>query len=487
MESLNRRDFLKYAGMGGALLLSNSAPMGILKNAFAEETKEVRLAASIAAVDIGSGKPLKAWTYNGDVPGPEIRVKEGETLHVFLKNSLPEETTIHWHGVPVPNKMDGVPDITQKPVQPGQSFTYEFKASVPGTYFYHTHVSYQLDQGLYGPLIIEPKREERSYDREYVLLFDDWAAVDGGGPEASRMGRTRPGMGMMGMGGMGGMMGMMRRQPRAGEPLQEPLYDAYVMNGKVFKASPPLHVKKGERVRLRIINAAAANTFVLRLAGHPLIITHADGLPVKPLEVDALRIGMGERYDVEFMANNPGRWQIYNLDDGSPAGGWSLGTVLYQGIASKSYNDDSMTRIRLNEYSLLEGIAKGYGKPVGKAEKIFRMTLSGGMMGSPYWTINGRVYPNTENITVRRNEHIRFEFFNMSMMAHPMHLHGHSFEVMDSGGKTGTRIRKDTLIIPAHMGNGAIEFIADNPGDWFHHCHNLYHMMGGMANVVKVA
>lgn len=479
---------MKYAGIGGALLLSNAGSTGILKNVYAEEAKELRLTASVTEVDIGIGKPLKAWTYNGDVPGPEIRVKEGEMLRVFLKNSLPEETTVHWHGVPVPNKMDGVPYVTQKPVQPGQSFTYEFKASPPGTYFYHSHFSYQLDQGLYGPLIIEPKREERSYDREYVLSFDDWAAVDGGGPEASKMGRTRPGMmGMDGMGMGGGMMGMMGRQPRAGEPLQEPIYDAYVINGKVFGASPPLKVKKGDRIRMRIINAAAATIFTLRLAGHSLTITHTDGRPIVPFEVDALRIGMGERYDVEFIANNPGRWQIYNLNDGSPVGGWSLGTVVYQGIESKSYNDDSMTRIRLNDYSLLEGIEESYWKPVGKVDKRSRMTLSGGMMGSPYWTINGRTYPNTENIPASRSEHIRFEYFNMSMMPHPMHLHGSHFEVMGSGGKTGTRIRKDTLIIPAHMGSGAIEFIADNPGDWLHHCHNLYHMMGGMANIVKVA
>jgi len=490
MENTTRRDFLKYAGIGGgALLLSSSAPTEILKNVFAEEAKEVRLTASIADVDIGIGRSLKAWTYNGSVPGPEIRVKEGEMLRVLLKNALPEDTTIHWHGVPVPNKMDGVPDVTQKPVQPGQSFTYEFKAWLPGTFFYHSHVGYQLDRGLYGALIVEPKKEERSYDREYTLLFDDWAAVDGGGPEASRMGMVRPGMGMMGSGMMGmmkGMGGMMGRDRGAGEPLQEPIYDAYTINGKVFEASPPLKVKKGDRIRLRIINSAAATIFTLRVAGHPLTITHTDGRPIVPFEVDALRIGMGERYDVELNANNPGRWQIYNLMDGSPASGWPLGTVVYQGVESKTYHDDNMTTFRLNDYNLLEGVEEGFGKRVDKIDKIFRMNLSGGMMGSPYWTINGRVYPDSENITIKRNERIRFEYFNMSMMDHPLHLHGHFFEVVGSGGKSGLRIRKDTLIIPAHMGSGAIEFIADNPGDWFHHCHNLYHMMGGMANVVKV-
>jgi FtsP/CotA-like multicopper oxidase with cupredoxin domain len=495
MKNSTRRDFLKCAGIGGgALLLSNSAPAGILKNVFAEEAKELLFTAQVAGVDIGIGRSLKAWTYNGAAPGPQIRIKEGETLRVLLKNGLPEETTIHWHGVPVPNKMDGVPDVTQKPVQPGQSFAYEFKASLPGTYMYHTHVSYQLDRGLSGALIVEPKKEERSYDREYILLLDDWAAVDGGGPEASRMGRVRPGMGMMGrdmmgrdmMGMMRGMGGMMGRDRGAEEPLQEPVYDAYTINGKVFGASPPFMVKKGDRVRLRVINPSAATIFTLRVAGHALTITHTDGRPVVPYEVDAVRIGMGERYDVEVLADNPGRWHIYNVSDGSPVSGWPLGRLLYQGIESKTYNDDRITRFRVNNYSDLEGREEANLKPVGReVDRTFRMNLSGGMM-SPNWTINGRVYPDSENVEIRQGERVRFEYFNMSMMYHPMHLHGHFFEVEGTGRSSGMRIKKDTLLISPHMGSGAIEFIADNPGNWFHHCHNLYHMMAGMANVARI-
>lgn len=123
MKDLKRRNFLKYAGIGGALALSKITPLGFLESAFSEEVREFKLNASIATVDLGTGKTFKAWIYNGQLPGPEIRVKEGETLRVVLKNYLPEGTTIHWHGLPVPNNMDGVPDITQSPVQPGQSLT----------------------------------------------------------------------------------------------------------------------------------------------------------------------------------------------------------------------------------------------------------------------------------------------------------------------------------------------------------------------------
>jgi len=197
MKNLERRDFLKCAGIGGVLLFSKVNPLSLVENAFSEDVREFKLNASVTTVNVGTGKSFKAWTYNGQLPGPEIRVKEGETLRAVLKNYLPEGTTIHWHGLPVPNKMDGVPGITQSPVQPGQSFVYEFEATPPGTYIYHTHASYQLDRGLYGALIIEPKREERSYDREYTLLLEAWATVDGGGPEASKMGKISPGMGMM--------------------------------------------------------------------------------------------------------------------------------------------------------------------------------------------------------------------------------------------------------------------------------------------------
>jgi FtsP/CotA-like multicopper oxidase with cupredoxin domain len=145
---LKRRDFLRYACItGGSLLLSKFSSFSNFVNAFSEEFREFKLNASITTVNVGTKEPFKAWTYNGQLPGPEIRVKEGETLRVVLKNYLPEETTIHWHGLPVPNNMDGVPNITQSPVQPGQSFVYEFNATPPGTYIYHTHASYQLDQG----------------------------------------------------------------------------------------------------------------------------------------------------------------------------------------------------------------------------------------------------------------------------------------------------------------------------------------------------
>lgn len=281
------------------------------------------------------------------------------------------------------------------------------------------------------------------------------------------------------------MMGGMNRR-RKNEPLLEPLYDGYTINGRIFDATRPLVVRKGDKVRLRFINPSSSTIYTVRVAGYSLTVTHADGRPVRPFEVDALRIGMGERYDVMIKADNPGRWLIYNLKDRSPMGSVPLGILTYRGLTFESFENDSISQFRLNDYRLMEGLEEGRVKQLdGEIDRIFRMTLSGAMMGSPYWTINGKIFPDFADVLIRPGDKIRFEYFNHSMMPHPMHLHGHFFEVAGTGRRTGVRVKKDTVIIPAHMGRGAVEFVADNPGLWFHHCHNLYHLAGGMANVVK--
>ncbi|MBD3183196.1 multicopper oxidase domain-containing protein [Candidatus Poribacteria bacterium] len=493
---MNRRDFI-YTGIGGVTAFTTGLKLfskindkevtQLLEDENKSNVREYKINAEISEIDIGD--KFKAWTYNSKAPGPEIRVKEGEIIRVVLKNNLPDSTTIHWHGIPVPNAMDGVPGITQEPIKPGETFVYEFKAQPAGSYLYHSHVGYQLDQGLYGPLIVEPERELLSYDREYTIVLADWAVFDGGGPEASRAGHTRSSMDMMGR-GMGmmhrGGRGMIGRFSSDDTPLLEPNYDAYTINGKVNKYSTPFMLKEGDRVRLRIMNPSSATIYTLRLAGHSMTITHADGRPVKPFSMDALRIGMGERYDVLIRADNPGRWSLYTLKDGTPAGGYRLATFLYKGIQGDSYSDDSFSgRFIVNRYWDMEGIPDDKIPGVkGEIDRRFNLTLSGGMMGSPYWTINGRIWPETDDLNINEGERVRIEYFNHSMMPHPMHLHGHFFEVVNNNQRKSPPL-KDTIIIEPHMGTGVIDFVADNPGDWFHHCHNLYHLMGGMANVLR--
>jgi FtsP/CotA-like multicopper oxidase with cupredoxin domain len=440
---------------------------------------EVALTARPADRDIGNAGAAPAWTYNGVVPGPELRVTAGDTLRVVLTNELPEPTTIHWHGLPVPFAMDGVPDVTQPAVAPGKTFIYEFPVTTPGTFWYHTHAGYQLDRGLYGALIVEPQREALAYDREYTLVFDDWLQ-DPDHP------RDNPGAtGMGGMGGMRGMDGMMGRgrSPRRGahgETVRiEPLYDALVVNGRV--SAPDLRVRRGDRVRLRLINAGSALPIAVWLAGHDLQVTHADGQPVVPRKTPALVLGMGERYDVLITATHPGVWPLTAV-----ATGKKRTTVLlrYDGVTGSGVASGDAPSVRdVLRYSELSAATP---LPAGDPDRRFDLELSGGMMDAARWTINGRQYPDTEPIEVRHGERARVRLFNMSMMPHPIHLHGHFFQVVSfDDRRLGVPILKDTITL-GHMETADLDVVADNPGSrWLLHCHNVYHMIGGMQTELR--
>ncbi len=265
--TLTRRAFLAglgalATGAGGAVALA-----GLRRVALAGDrpVRVVRLETREVRWELAPGRTVTAWTYNGQVPGPELRVREGERVRVVLTNSLSEPTTIHWHGVDVPNPMDGVPDVTQKPVAPGQTFVYEFEARPAGTRWYHTHVRehHQMDLGLAAPLIIESREPEpMAYDREVTLVFDDWATgaapavpptregtAGGRGSPGGMMGGMTGGRGMMGRGmgrgsGMGGMMGgrgmggMMGRDAEGDGPgPHEPPYDTMTINGRAYPAT----------------------------------------------------------------------------------------------------------------------------------------------------------------------------------------------------------------------------------------------------------
>jgi multicopper oxidase len=308
-SKLSRRKFLGFVGLGaGALALGGSGVLSSGDQDFlsqistSEDTSQLReytLEAAPLDVEFGD-REASTWGYNGVVPGPEIRVTEGDTLRVAVQNRLPTDTTVHWHGLPVPNAMDGFSPLTQDPIKSGDDFVYEFVVPTAGSYIYHSHVGLQQDRGLYGPLIVESANEELSYDREYVLLLDDWLEGVSGTPE-DILERLQSGGGEMGGGMMGGRGGGMMSSSTVD-------YSYFLINGRTTNEPETLKVRRGEKVRLRLLNPAGESIFRFAVAGHKLTVTHADGLPVQPVEVDALRIGMGERYDVLLEADNPGVW-----------------------------------------------------------------------------------------------------------------------------------------------------------------------------------
>ena len=497
----SRRDFLRaLAGLwAGAAAAGVGAHLSGRRDTAAAGTDAVRtihLETREVTWELAPGKTIRAMAYNGHVPGPPILAREGERLRVVLKNSLGKPTTIHWHGVDVPNPMDGVPGVTQKAVQPGETFVYEFEARPAGTRWYHTHFDEhrQMDLGLAAPLIIEPAdKEPMAYDRDATLVLDDWATGTGTPvPDtAAGIAGGRGSMGGMMGGGMGGMMrGMMGDRGMGGmmRGADESAYDLMTINGKAYPATEPLRMKRGERVRLRIINASSEHTHVVRLAGHRWHLTHTDGNPLRAaVEVDAIPIAPAERYDVLLVADRPGAWWLQCTQRGHAAAGERM-VVVYDGHerGTPVEPERDISDLRLWQYGL------GRGRPVlappTGATRTFDLTLSGGMMGSDVWTINRKVYPNTDPLRFKKGDRARVVIRNTSMEAHPMHLHGQSFALV---GANGTRypepIVKDVVDVEPHMGSAVIEFTAHNPGDWFFHCHKPMHMKGGMIALVKIA
>ncbi len=455
--------------------------------------KNVRLTAEQGTIQPGGGSRTETWLYDGKFPGPEIRIPTGDVLQADVTNRLPEETTVHWHGIPVPNPMDGVPDVTQQPISNGETYTYKYRAEPAGTYLYHSHVGLQFDRALVGPLIIEEESPHVEYDREYTVFLDDYldetprlpsslprgpSGGPGGGGRGPGGGGRGPGGGGRGPGGGGRGPGGGGRGPGGGGGMgrmgdHRPPYEGMLVNGRLPSDAPTFEMEEGERVRFRFINGGGATTFRVRLAGHQFSVTHADGRPVDPVMVDALDLGTGERYDAVVKADSPGSWELRAdpLDgDETPA----RGVVQYGETQSGSPRSPSSGGRRL-QYGDLRALnpIQGVG---GRPDRTFDLTLSGNMGGNYEWYIDGQAYPDADPLQVSVGDHVRIRMINRSPVVHPMHLHGHFFQVGDAV--------KDTVRVPSHMGEVVLDFVADNPGDWLFHCHNIYHLEAGMARVL---
>lgn len=456
------------------------------------------LTAKVSKLQIDDKTTRDVWTYNGTVPGPQIRVKQAETVKVTLKNELPQPVTIHWHGVPVPNNMDGIPGVTQNAVQPGATFTYQFKADVPGTYWYHSHQDSlnQVDMGLYGSFIVEPTQGLQD-NRDYTVLLDEWIP-NNNGMSGMNMGdsNSMPGMNMggsnssmpgMNMGGNSNSPNMAGMSESEMMPL---MYTIYTANGKAGSAIPPLMVKQGEKVRIRLINAGYIS-HQLHLQGHEFKIVSSDGQPINnPATVNdqLLNIAPGERYDIEFVANNPGKWLLDEHSKNPGAKDMTI-PIVYEGAAGDSPKADNkqMPLLDITKYG---EASKGQFSLNQKYNVDYTMDLNTDTSnGEMAFTINGKTFPNTDPINVKTGDLVKVKLVNRSPKdIHPMHLHGHFFQVLSKNGQpiTGSPLVKDTLnLLPGE--EYVVAFKADNPGDWMFHCHDLGHAAQGMVTEVKYA
>ena len=461
---IGRRDVIEAGAVAGGALFAGCLDIATEDGStpdvgefpepeYGEPDRTYELTATDAEVTVGSDERHDGWTYDGEYPGPEIRAVEGERVRVVLENDLPEETTIHWHGMVLEgdNAMDGVPGVTQAAIEPGEEFVYEFDAEPAGTHWYHSHVGLQLDRELLGPLVIEERDPHVEYDTEETLVLDEHLPTE---PRVESSG---------GRGGMGGMGGGFPDAPPA---------EGTLVDGRLPAEPAQIAVEAGDRIRLRLINAAAATTYEVGIDDHELLVTHTDGPAVEPVTVDTLEIGMGERYDVVVEARSPGRWPIRVTPIDSPT---SAGQAVldYEGVdGNVTEGSIGSRRLDLSDLHSVDSLSAYEGTP----DRTVDLTLSGGPMSGNEWTIDGQAYPEADPIHVEAGEHVRFRMVNRSPMRHPMHLHGHHFRVGDA--------LKDTVVVPGHMGSVTIDFVATNPGAWFFHCHHLYHMETGMARTV---
>lgn len=487
IKKVNRRNFL--VGGGAAVLAGGAA--GVWSRSLGQTPGSSlssngdgwRLSAAKGEAPLlGVNKaPVRVWNYNGAVPGPELRIRQGERLRVVLENGLDEGTTIHWHGVRVPNAMDGVPHLTQAPVEPGQTFVYEFVAEDAGTFWYHPHQRSfeQVGRGLYGPLIIE-ETEPIRVDRDLTWVLDDW-----------RLDR----------GQIGGGFGSRHDTMMAGR-----IGNTSTINGTVPAS---LQTRTNERIRLRLINAANARIFGLDFAGHKPIVIAIDGQPVEPHELNGPAvIGPAMRMDL-----------ILDMS-GAPGSRAAVNDVFYEGLEYQltqiQYSNSPLrsrplkASISLPPNPLAEPVFEGaqrhevrfgggmmgmmggqtVGGEMGRHGSSGGM-MSGGMMGGGMmgWTVNGvsaSGHVHDPILTIPRGRTAVLNLINDTAWWHPIHLHGHSFRVISrNGAPTAHKEWQDTVLM-APQETAEIAFVADNPGDWMFHCHILEHQAAGMMATIRV-
>ncbi len=477
-ELLCRRRFLRVGA--GALLVPGIAVGAGRARADAAREIVLRAGRFTAAPD---GRRREVWGYNGQLPGPEVRAKEGDTLRVRLVNGLGVPTTIHWHGMHQPGtwRMDGVDGVSGPPVAPGSEFVYEFRATPAGTHWYHSHVGVQYGNGLFGPLVVEERTPPAAYDREATLLLNDWFLKPG---DALLAALLKPGEMRMAQDSDEGP-GASRLRWSAKKDVGDLPFESALFNGKgraPGKSSPRtvLEVKQGERLRLRLINGSSTYAFRFQIDNHRLTVIAADGAPVRPFGVTNLVFGPGERYDVLLRADDDTNWIRAATLDGKEA----RAVLRYAGGAPA---EPAETPVRWGARLLKpEDLHSLEPADLPANPKEIEVRLGGSMR--PYrWSINDRYYPDADPVVLDKGEPVRFVFRNRTAMDHPFHLHGHYFHVLGRPGALNLKDppRKDTVIVPARR-DLAIQWRATNPGRWFFHCHIEWHLATGMARVIEI-
>ncbi|WP_232058301.1 multicopper oxidase domain-containing protein [Nibribacter ruber] len=519
-----------------------------------------------------AGKESTGMTINGTIPGPTLRFPEGGYAVIYVKNEMDVETSVHWHGLLLPNFQDGVPYLTTPPIEPGKTLKYEFALRHAGTYWYHSHTGLQEQSGVYGSIVIEPKEKTLDYARDFVVVLSDWTYEKPKNVLKNlkrgleiydiQKGTSTP-LGMViARGALGAQLNFWR-QRMEGADIADIYYPAFLTNGQPVQDYPEF--TPGEKVRLRIINAAASSQFWLTFGGEEPLLVAADGLDVVPVQQNKTFIAVAETYDFIVTIPQNGKMEVRaTVQDGSgqtsaffgqgntlsapdvprpdkvaimqqmagmkmkmgaPASKfnpgkeepvemmnkWGMQMEGEMGMGQMGGMDHSGMIHGMNDASMKksgkspgmpmagkgqESSGQGMGMfaeynydylkspektdfPTDKPVKEMVLNLTGNMVRY-IWSLNGVPLNEADKIKINKGEVTRIILNNLTMMHHPMHLHGHFFRVINGNGEYSPL--KHTVNV-APMQKVVIEFDANEYGDWFFHCHVLYHMDAGMARV----
>lgn len=520
--ALSRRRFLSAAVAGAALTAcarSGETPAPVRPEAGLAEaiarteaarphtgrTVTARLRAAAGDLDLG-GPLVRSLAYDDRVAGPLLRANVGDELAVTVTNGLDHPTSVHWHGIALRNDMDGAAPATPN-IPAGQDFTYRFSAPNSGTYWGHPHTGLDADKGLYLPVVVDDP-SEGNYDAEWIVVLDDWTDGVGKSPQqlySELTSPNRPSRSNMpmttapsptrttspttsttstsptrstssttatsGTSGMSGNSG--GSSDLLGGDAGDIDYPYYLINGRIPAAPTTFSAKPGQRIRIRFINTGSDTAFRVALAGHSMTVTHTDGFPVVPTQVDALLIGMAERYDVVVTAAD-GVFPLVARAEGKGALARALLSTGAGSPPDPGFQPAELTK----RVGTIEMFTATTPVNLGRPEPNLNLeVLLGGNMTQYNWMINGEPYSKTDPLHIRQGQRPTITFDNPTMMYHPIHLHGHTFQLIKADGSPGAR--KDTVIVLPKQKMVAV-LIADNPGLWQLHCHNTYHQEAGM-------
>ena len=559
MSTLSRRHLIKSTA---ALAAASALPMPAwatgqslshAKQGFGEVSGEdIELAIGNHHFATGN-RSGHAVAVNGTIPGPLVRLREGQQARLHVTNTLAEDSSIHWHGLLVPFQFDGVPGVSFPGIRPGERFTYDFPIRQSGTYWWHSHSGLQEQAGHYGPIIVESADPDPRYDRDYVVLLSEFTPLHPHdimrklkvGEHYFQRDMLTASEGTM-PGAMRRMWGKMRMNPRDISDVTGSTY-TFLVNGHGPQDDLQFAFFPGERVRLRVINGSAMTFFNLRIPGVPMTVIQADGQDVDEVEVDEFQIGVAETYDVIVSPPAGSHAIVAEAMDRSGMGIASLTshkghiatppplrqiptlTMADMGMMDHSAHSGSgMASMEGMDHSMRDtsalpaDVEAGPGVDMVAPMPMDRMDFPGlgldtvshrvlrytdlrarrmnphreidremeihltGNMERYMWSFDGRKFTAVTDDPIRfgYDERVRVKLVNQTMMAHPIHLHGHFFELVNGADHMHQPLKHTVVVQPG--GTATFDLTANEPGDWAFHCHLLYHMHAGMMQVVTV-